>query len=48
MLIHTGQNFDNELSKIFFDDLNLKLPKYQIKSFSGNAMGTISKTFRSW
>ncbi len=42
-LIHTGQNFDNELSKIFFDDLNLKLPKYQIKSFSGNAMGTISK-----
>ena len=42
-LIHTGQNFDNELSKIFFDDLDLKLPKYQIKSFSGNAIGTISK-----
>ena len=42
-LIHTGQNFDNELSKIFFDDLDLKLPKYQIKSFSGNTIGTISK-----
>ncbi len=42
-LIHTGQNFDNELSKIFFEDLSLKLPKFQIKSFSGNSIGTISK-----
>ena len=42
-LIHTGQNFDKELSKIFFKDLNLRLPKFQIKSFSGNAIGTISK-----
>lgn len=42
-LIHTGQNFDKELSKIFFKDLNLRLPKFQLKSFSGNAIGTISK-----
>ena len=42
-LIHTGQNFDHELSKIFFEDLNLKLPKFQINSFSGNSIGTISK-----
>ena len=27
-LIHTGQNYDYELNEIFFDDLNLKQPKY--------------------
>ena len=43
-LIHTGQNFDPELSKIFYRDLDLKLPKFQISSFSGNAIGTISKS----
>ena len=42
-LIHTGQNFDKELSEIFFKDLNLKPPKYQINSFSGSPIPTIAK-----
>ncbi len=43
-LVHTGQNFDKELSKNFFNDLNLKLPRYQIKSFAGGPIPTISKS----
>ena len=42
-LIHTGQNFDKDLSEIFFKDLNLKSPKYQINSFAGNSIATIAK-----
>tara|TARA_B100000787_G_C16194469_1_gene299750 strand:- start:1581 stop:2705 length:1125 start_codon:yes stop_codon:yes gene_type:complete len=42
-LIHTGQNFDKELSDIFFQDLDLKNPKYQINSFSGSSIPTIAK-----
>ena len=26
VLVHTGQNYDYELSQIFFDDLGLKKP----------------------
>ena len=29
-LIHTGQNYDYELNKIFFEDLNLKSPNYYL------------------
>jgi UDP-N-acetylglucosamine 2-epimerase (non-hydrolysing) len=29
-LIHTGQNFDDNLNKIFFKDLNLRNPDYKI------------------
>ena len=29
-LVHTGQNFDNNLNKIFFKDLNLRRPDYKI------------------
>jgi UDP-N-acetyl-L-fucosamine synthase len=42
-LIHTGQNFDKDLSEIFFKDLNLKSPKYQINSFAGSSIATIAK-----
>ena len=29
-LVHTGQNFDNNLNKIFFDDLKLRKPDYKL------------------
>ena len=31
ILVHTGQNYDFELSDIFFKDLSIKKPKYQLK-----------------
>ena len=30
VLVHTGQNYDYELNKIFFDELELKKPKYYL------------------
>ena len=33
-LVHTGQNFDHELSAIFFDDLNIRQPDSFLKSGS--------------
>ena len=32
ILIHTGQNYDYELSKIFFDELDIKKPDYYLNS----------------
>ena len=29
--IHTGQNYDPNLNEIFYDQLNLKKPTYQLK-----------------
>jgi UDP-N-acetylglucosamine 2-epimerase (non-hydrolysing) len=34
--IHTGQHFDNKLSDIFFKDLNLRQPDYNLKIGSKN------------
>ena len=34
ILIHTGQNFDYELSDIFFNDLSVPKPKYYLKCAS--------------
>ena len=31
ILVNTNQNFTYELNKIFFNDLELKMPKYKIK-----------------
>ena len=30
VLIHTGQHFDDNMSAVFFKDLNIPLPKYQL------------------
>jgi len=40
ILIHTGQNYDYELSKIFFDDLGIRKPDY----FLGAAGATGAET----
>jgi UDP-N-acetyl-L-fucosamine synthase len=36
VLVHTGQNYDYELSQIFFDDLGLKKPNYFLDSANGS------------
>ena len=30
IIIHTGQHFDRNMSKIFFDEMNLSIPKYNL------------------
>jgi UDP-N-acetylglucosamine 2-epimerase (non-hydrolysing) len=41
ILVHTGQNFDYELNKIFFDDLNIRKPNYFLNSAGNTAIETI-------
>ena len=44
ILVHTGQNYDYALNKIFFDDLGLRAPDYYLESVGkdlGETMGNI-------
>ena len=49
VLVHTGQNYDYELNKVFFDDLGLRAPDYYLGVVGeniGHTMGNvISKSF---
>ena len=40
-LIHTGQNYDNNLNEVFFNDLELKKPDYYLDSAKQNSIATI-------
>ena len=40
-LVHTGQNYDYELSDIFFDDLRLKKPSYYLNAATPSPLETI-------
>jgi len=42
ILIHTGQHYDIEMSKQFFEDLNVKIPDYNIGIGSKTAIKQIS------
>ena len=42
ILVHTGQNFDYELNKIFFEDLEIREPNYYLNAAGKNATETIS------
>ena len=42
-LIHTGQNFNFELNEIFFKDLNLRKPNYQLDGRGSSSINSISK-----
>lgn len=42
-LVHTGQNFDHELSGVFFEEMGLKLPTFQLHCAGSSAIDTISK-----
>jgi len=43
ILVHTGQNYDYELSEVFFKDFNIRKPDYFLNSAGGNAIETIGK-----
>ena len=40
-LVHTGQNYDYELSQVFFDDLGIKKPDHFLESAAGEPSATI-------
>jgi len=41
ILVHTGQNYDYELNKIFFDELDIRKPDYFLDAASGTLAATI-------
>ena len=44
ILVHTGQNYNYELSNIFFKELKLKKPDFNLNCKSKNAIEFISKS----
>tara|TARA_B110000037_G_C17075912_1_gene487845 strand:- start:139 stop:1263 length:1125 start_codon:yes stop_codon:yes gene_type:complete len=46
ILVHTGQNFDYELNKVFFDDLNIREPDYYLDSAKKTVGSTIGEIFK--
>ena len=43
ILVHTGQNYDDELNKIFFDELEIRQPDYYLDAAKESAVETISQ-----
>ena len=41
-VVHTGQNYDYELSQIFFDDLSLRKPDYFLKAADATPASTVA------
>lgn len=41
VLVHTGQNYDYELNKIFFDELDIRKPDYFLEAAMTSASATI-------
>lgn len=41
-LVHTGQNYDYELNKVFFEDLQIRKPDYFLESAASTPAQTIS------
>ena len=44
-LIHTGQNFDAQLSEVFFQDLDIRQPDFFLNSHRDSLGGTLSAVF---
>jgi UDP-N-acetyl-L-fucosamine synthase len=44
VLVHTGQNYDYELSQVFFDDLCLRKPDHFLEAAGATAAETIGQT----
>ena len=45
-LLHTGQNYDHELSEIFFNDLGLRNPDYLLKTAGTSFADTLSEILK--
>ena len=43
VIVHTGQNYDYELNRIFFDDLELRKPDRFLEAAGGTAAATIGR-----
>lgn len=43
ILVHTGQNYDDELNKVFFDDLGIRRPDYYLNAAGESAAETIAQ-----
>src|SRR5450759_1766015 len=46
VVVHTGQNYDYELNKVFFEDLELRHPDIQLKVKSDTLHGQIANIIR--
>jgi len=44
VLVHTGQNYDPELSSAFFEELGLRTPDHQLEAAGASAAETIGRT----
>ena len=45
ILVHTNQNYDFELNKVFFTDMNLKNPKYSIQNKNNKMFEILGNSF---
>ncbi len=43
VLVHTGQNYDDELNRVFFDDLEIRQPDYYLEAAGATAAETIAQ-----
>lgn len=43
LLVHTGQNYDDELNKVFFEDLEIRQPDYYLEAAGATAVETIAQ-----
>lgn len=43
ILVHTGQNYDDELNKVFFDDLEIRKPDYYLNAAADSAVETVAQ-----
>jgi len=43
VLVHTGQNYDDELNRVFFDELEIRQPDYYLDAAGATAVDTIAQ-----
>jgi len=43
VLVHTGQNYDDELNRVFFDELEIRQPDYYLDAAGDTAVETIAQ-----